>query len=246
MSFYVPAAGGSFDFTRAGPDSEFYPRGQDPAPYVYHQPLQRDDGWQVASLEDVGISRPAMENLLRTIIAARDDSIHAPAFHGILIARHGRLVLEEYFHGYSADQPHETRSAAKTMAAVLAGAAMYAQVPIDVSTPVYKTYYGDHLPANLDPRAQRMTLRNLLTMSPGLDCNDWDTRTPGSEDNMQDQTRRPLPNLPLRRRPPGPSRKGHRRLHQAASNWERADDPMRRVHAARASDRQTCECNAHS
>jgi CubicO group peptidase (beta-lactamase class C family) len=206
MSFYVPDAGGSFDFTRAGPDSAFYPREQDPAPYVYHQPLERDDGWPVGSLEDVGISRSAMEGLLRTIIAAKDDSIHAPAFHGILIARHGTLVLEEYFHGYSADEPHDTRSAAKSMAAVLAGAAMYSRVPIDLSTPVYKTYYGAHLPADLDPRAQRMTLRNLLTMSPGLGCNDCDNSTPGSEDNMQNQTQDPdwrhfTLNVPMAREP---------------------------------------------
>ncbi len=206
MSFYVPDAGGSFDFTRAGPDSAFYPRGQDPTPYVYHQPLERDDGWPVGSLEDVGISRSAMETLLRTIIAAKDDSIHAPAFHGMLIARHGKLVLEEYFHRYSADEPHDTRSAAKSVAAILAGAAMYARVPIDLSTPVYKTYYGDHLPTNLDPRAQRMTLRNLLTMSPGLGCNDWDNSTPGSEDNMQDQTLDPdwrhfTLNVPMAREP---------------------------------------------
>jgi CubicO group peptidase (beta-lactamase class C family) len=206
MSFYVSDAGGSFDFTRAGPHGAFYPRGQNPAPYLYHKPLPRDDGWPVASLEEVGISRPAMEDLVRIIIAAKDDSIHAPDFHGILIARHGKLVLEEYFHGYSADKPHETRSAAKTMAMVLAGAAMNAHVPIDLSTPVYRTYYADQLPANLDPRAQRMTLRNLLTMSPGLDCNDWDNRTSGSEDNMQDQTQDPdwrhfTLNVPMAREP---------------------------------------------
>jgi CubicO group peptidase (beta-lactamase class C family) len=206
ISFYVPEAGGSFDFTRASPDSGFYPRGENPAPYVYHKPIQRDDGWQVSSLEAVGISRRAIENLLRTIIAARDDSIHAPAFHGILIARHGKLVLEEYFHGYSADEPHDTRSAAKTMAAVIAGAAIYAHMPISLSTPVYRTYFGEELPTNLDPRAQRITLKNLLTMSSGLDCNDWDNTTPGSEDNMQNQPQEPdwrhfTLNVPMAREP---------------------------------------------
>jgi len=191
MSFYLPAVGGSFDFTRAGADSQFYPRGENPAPYVYHKPMQRNDGWPVASLDEVGISRPPMENLVRTIVAAKDDSIHAPVFQGILIARHGKLVLEEYFHGFSADRPHETRSAAKSMAAMLAGAAMFAHVPIDLSTPVYKTMYDGNLPANLDPRAGRMTLRHLLTMSSGLDCNDSDDTTKGSENNMQNQMQDP-------------------------------------------------------
>src|SRR6202050_2320963 len=188
MSFYIPNAGGSFDFTRAGGESGFYSRGKDPALYVYHQPAQRGDGWPVSSLEDVGISRPMIESLVRTIITAKDDSVHSPAVHGILIARHGKLVLEEYFHGFSTDQPHETRSAAKTVAAILAGAAMYAHAPINLSTPVYQTYFGGNLPADLDPRKRRMTLRHLLTMSSGLDCNDWDNSTKGSEDNTQNQT----------------------------------------------------------
>jgi CubicO group peptidase (beta-lactamase class C family) len=191
MSFYLPDLGGSFDFRRAGPESEFYPQGQTPAPYVYHKPLQRDDGWPVASLKDVGISQPAMENLIRTILASPDDSVHAPNFQGILIARHGKLVLEEYFHGFSADRPHETRSAAKSLAAVLVGAAMNARESIDLSMPVYKTVYGGSLPGDLDARKTRITLRHLLTMSSGLDCNDWDNRTPASEDNMQAQTQDP-------------------------------------------------------
>jgi len=191
MAFYIPDLGGSFDFTRAGPDNEFYPRGQTTAPYVYHKPPHRNDGWPVASLGDEDISQPAMENLIRTILASPDNSVHAPNFQGILIARHGKLVLEEYFHGYSADRPHETRSAAKSMAAVLAGAAMYAHESVDLSMPVYRTVYGGSLPGGLDPRKTRITLRHLSTMSSGLDCNDWDNRTPASEDNMQDQTQDP-------------------------------------------------------
>jgi CubicO group peptidase (beta-lactamase class C family) len=191
MSFYMPTLGGSFDFTRIGPSSDFYPRGQNPVPYVYRKPSLRDDGWPVASLDDVGISRPAIENLIRAIIAAPDDSVHAPNFHGILIARHGKLVLEEYFHGFSAARPHETRSAAKSMAAILTGAAMYARAPISLSMPVYKVLYDGNPPSGLDFRAQRITLENLLTMSSGLDCNDWDDTTRGSENNMQNQMQDP-------------------------------------------------------
>ena len=36
----------------------------------------------------------------------------------------GKLVLEEYFHGFSADRPHDLRSASKTFTGILAGAAM--------------------------------------------------------------------------------------------------------------------------
>jgi CubicO group peptidase (beta-lactamase class C family) len=206
MSFYLRSAGGSFDFTRAGTDSDFYPRGKNPLPYVYREPLARDDGWPVATLEEVGISRSVIEDLIKNIIAEPDDSVHSPNFHGILIARHGKLVLEEYFHGFSADQPHETRSAAKSMASILAGSTMYVHYPIELSTPVFNLLYDGHLPSGLDPRKQHITVENLLTMSSGLDCNDWDDTTPGSENNMQSQKQYPdwrhfTMNMPMAREP---------------------------------------------
>ena len=42
----------------------------------------------------------------------------------MLVAYRGRLVLEEYFFGHDRDTPHDTRSAGKTFASVMLGAAM--------------------------------------------------------------------------------------------------------------------------
>ena len=63
------------------------------------------------------------------------DSVDTPEIHGILIARHGKLVLEEYFHGEHRDKLHETRSAAKSVTAALVGAAIQAGAPLKLSTP---------------------------------------------------------------------------------------------------------------
>ena len=52
------------------------------------------------------------------------ESVHTPEIQGILIARHGKLVLEEYFHGEHRDKLHATRSAAKSLTATLIGAAI--------------------------------------------------------------------------------------------------------------------------
>jgi CubicO group peptidase (beta-lactamase class C family) len=100
----------------------------------------------------------------------------------VLVARHGKLVLEEYFHGTSPDEPHDTRSAAKSLTSVLAGAAK-----LPVSTPVYRAMGA----ATDDPRKQAMTVEHLLTQSSGLDCDDSDDNSPGNEDVMQDQTAQP-------------------------------------------------------
>jgi CubicO group peptidase (beta-lactamase class C family) len=105
----------------------------------------------------------------------------------VLIARHGKLVLEEYFHGFNRDQLHDTRSASKSLTSLLIGAAMLHGTPIAPSTSVYRTMD----PTIADPRKRAMTLENLLTMSSGLDCDDNDPKSPGNEDAMQEQTRQP-------------------------------------------------------
>lgn len=182
----LPLRGGTYDFTRVQDESSspFYPRGN-PAPhYRYTPPLALGDGWPVGSVEDVGISRAAIEQFVQRVLDMPMDSIGTHQLHGLLIARHGRLVVEEYFHGYHRDMPHETRSAAKSWTAVLIGAAMEAGIPIRMDTPVYATML-DRPPANLDPRKRAMTLEHLMAMTAGFNC-DPDDSTSANEDVMDD------------------------------------------------------------
>lgn len=193
LSIYLPNRGGTFDFRRvaANEPSDFYPRGRPTAPYVYTPPPAFDDGWPTASLEDVGISRAGLEKFIQMIIDTPIDSVHAPEVHGVLIARHGKLVLEEYFHGESREKPHDTRSASKSLTATLIGAAINAGVPLKVSSPVYQVMNGGALPPDLEPRKRALTLEHLLTMSSGLDCDDADPNSPGREDFMVDESGEP-------------------------------------------------------
>jgi len=183
----VRLRGGAYDFSRVtdASASTFYPRGK-PAPrYRYAPPLQRDDGWPVAAVEDVGISRPAIERFVQMLIEVPMDSFGSSQVHSLLIARHGRLVVEEYFHGTHRDMPHDLRSASKSWVSVLIGAAMHAGIPIRLDMPVYETMLGS-LPPNLDPRKRAMTLEHLMSMTAGYQC-DGDMAAPGTadEDAMQ-------------------------------------------------------------
>src|SRR2546429_5049299 len=108
------------------------------------------------------------------------DSLNTLQIHSLLIARHGKLVLEEYFHAASRDEPHNLRSASKSWTATLIGAAMHAGVPLRLDTPVYRTMLGT-VPADLDPRKRAMTLEHLLTMTAGFNC-DEDDSTSANED----------------------------------------------------------------
>ena len=183
----LPLRGATFDFSRVtdSSSSPFYPRGRPGQRYRYTPPLQLKDGWPVATLESVGISRDSIERLVQLILEMPMDSLNTLQIHSLLIARHGRLVLEEYFHGYHRDQPHDTRSASKSWTATLIGAAMHAGVPLRTSTPVYQTMLGT-LPADLDPRKRAMTLEHLLTMTAGFNCDPDDT-TSADEDIMNDR-----------------------------------------------------------
>jgi CubicO group peptidase (beta-lactamase class C family) len=193
LSLYLPSLGGAFDFARASAADYacFLPRGKAPAPHVYRSPPEGDDGWPVATLEDVRMSRGGIARFIQTLLDTPIDSVHSSEIHGVLIARHGKLVLEEYFHGFHRDALHDTRSASKSLTSVLVGAAVLKGEPISPATPVYETMKDAAATANLDPRKRAITVENLLTMSSGLDCDDNDPASAGNEDTMQSQTAQP-------------------------------------------------------
>jgi CubicO group peptidase (beta-lactamase class C family) len=189
-TFSLPLSGGTFDFARdTDSSSPFHPRGHPPARYRYVPPVQLDDGWPVSTLQAEGIDVAAIEKFVQKLIDMPQDSVNASQVHSLLIARHGKLVLEEYFHGFDRDTPHDTRSASKSWTNVLIGAAMQAGIPIRLDTPVYATMLGS-VPPDLDPRAKATTLEHLVSMTAGFDCDDSGDR-PGDEDTMQQQTKEP-------------------------------------------------------
>src|SRR5688500_410063 len=128
-----------------------------------------------------------------TSIAPRSpmESVDTPEVHALLIARHGKLVLEEYFHGEHRDRLHDTRSASKSVTATLIGAAIQADMPIALSTPVYEVMHGGTFPADLEPRKRAMTVEHLLTMSSGFLCDDTNPHAHGNENTMLEQTDEP-------------------------------------------------------
>jgi CubicO group peptidase (beta-lactamase class C family) len=189
-AFSLPLFGSTFDFAReTDRSSPFYARGNPPERYRYFPPVQLDDGWPVSTLQNEGIDRAMIEKFVQKLIDMRQESVSTSQIHSVLIARHGKLVLEEYFHGFDRDTPHDTRSAAKSWTNVLIGAAMQAGVPIRLDSPVFATMLGS-VPADLDPRKKALTLEHLISMTAGFDCDDSGER-PGDEDPMQEQTAQP-------------------------------------------------------
>src|SRR6185436_18850237 len=103
LSVYLLFA--THDFQKVHPDSFtfFYARGRPTGTYTYTVPSSKHDGWTVARARDVGMSEDKLAEMVRAIINSSIDSASAYRPHGILIARHGKLVLDEYFYGENAE-----------------------------------------------------------------------------------------------------------------------------------------------
>lgn len=169
----------------------FFPRPPGAPLYVYRAPPETGDGWRTAAAGTLGMDEAALTNMVRGI-AASDPTTRPPLLlHSMLVAYRGRLVLEEYFFGQHRETPHDLRSAGKTFASVMLGAAMMRGTAISPETPVAPLLAGHGPFANPDPRKARITLAHLLTHSAGLACNDNDDASPGNEAVMQGQRAQP-------------------------------------------------------
>ena len=191
FSLTFPSRGGTYDFARGGGASLVYPRPRPGETYHYAPPPALGDGWPTSTLRAEGIDQPAMERLLQSIIDMKMDEADAPEIHALLITRHGRLLLEEYFHGFSRDKLHTLRSAGKSISGTVIGAAMHAGAPLRLDSRVYQVMNGGVFPPVLEPRKRAMTLENLLTMSSGHYCDDTDDKAPGNEDYIGDELQPP-------------------------------------------------------
>lgn len=95
----------------------------------------------------------------------------------VVVSEHGEIVVEKYAEG-DAETLRNTRSCTKTVAGMLLGIAIERGIVDGVDA---------RLEDLLGEPAPPITLRELLTMSSCLECNDWDEESPGNEELMYPQ-----------------------------------------------------------
>jgi CubicO group peptidase (beta-lactamase class C family) len=152
-----------------------------PEPYVYAVPPSTGDGWQTASAESAGIDPAQLE--------AAADAIGNGEFRGVdsmLVVRGGVLVHETYFNKFDREKLHDLRSATKSITSALVGIAID-QGLLRLDEPVLPRLGGEAGVQNFDARKRSITVESLLTMTPGLACDDWNLSSPGNERKMYDQ-----------------------------------------------------------
>jgi CubicO group peptidase (beta-lactamase class C family) len=172
-----------------GPEQSlgFWPRSPRGRSEPYRVPTHDDDGWITAPAASVGMDESMLARFTQALADTDPAAPRAPLVHSCLIERHGRLVYEEYFFGFDRDQLHDLRSAAKTFASVLVGAAMREGKPIAPESTVVSMMASRGPFANPDPRKATITVGHLMTHTSGLACDDNDDASPGNEDTMQGQ-----------------------------------------------------------
>jgi CubicO group peptidase (beta-lactamase class C family) len=137
------------------------------------------DGWVVATPASVGLSPEPL--------AAMEKSIRTGEFKkigSVLIARHGKLAYEAYFDGDAAAL-RDTRSATKSITDILIGIAIGEKKLTGVDARVL-SYLPERAKKmqNPDPRKDKITIEDFLTMSSPLECDDWNDASRGNEERM--------------------------------------------------------------
>jgi CubicO group peptidase (beta-lactamase class C family) len=130
---------------------------------------------------------PASVGLSADALAAMEKAIRAGEFKkigSVLVARHGKLAFEGYFDG-DAFTLRDTRSATKSITDILVGIAVGEKKLSGVDARVVAL-----LPErarkmqNPDPRKDKITIEDFLTMSSPLECDDWNDASRGNEERM--------------------------------------------------------------
>jgi len=180
--------------------------------YSYITPKQLPDGLPVDAMYNNGMDTGRIVALTKLIL----DNTY-PNIHSMLILRHGKLIYENYFAGedeivakgqagyvdHTIDDLHDCRSISKSFTSACIGIAIKQGFIKSIDESIYPYFPG--YVRYFDAAKRKITIRNLLTMTSGLD---WNEDTPyldpknseiqmdGSDDPVQFILSRKLTSVP--------------------------------------------------
>ena len=149
--------------------------------YTYRVPAQVSDGWETASLADVGMN-PVPLIVMMTGLLNQDNHY----FHGILVIRNNKLVFEEYFSGedlnlgggyvhknFNRNTLHFQASVSKSFTSALVGIAIDEGLIGGVGDTMF-SFFPEYEYLNNEEK-NKITLAHALAMASGIP---WDESTP--------------------------------------------------------------------
>lgn len=114
-------------------------------------------------LQDTGFDRVRIELLKARIMDQTFKDINS-----ILVAKKGKLLIEEYFNGEGPDTLHDIRSAGKSITSALVGIAIDKGFIPGVDEKLISYFPGIACQSGWDPAKEKITLQDVLTMSFGF------------------------------------------------------------------------------
>ena len=135
--------------------------------------------WKTTAPEGQGVQSKSLVDMLENIQS------NGYNIQSIAIIRNGYLVMDSYTHPFAESQKHEMYSATKSIMSALIGIAIDKGYIKDVNQTLADLFPNRKI-SNLDGLKQAITLKNLLMMASGLNCNDgWEKNWAGLFEMMK-------------------------------------------------------------
>ena len=131
-------------------------------------------------------NKPSILNLSKMEALILEDSL--PNTHSVLVSRKGDLIYESYFDGYNSGNPHDMRSASKSISSAIVGIAKDQSLLKNLDQSIFD-FLPEKYQAHKDSLKGEIDIQSLLTMSSGLDAIDYginaNPKSSAVEDNYQ-------------------------------------------------------------
>lgn len=134
-----------------------------------HPNTQRcDDQYALSTLTENSKHPEKIEKLIKQI---KSDRYAWGKQDSLLIFKDNKLLVEEYFNGWTRNDPHQVQAVSKSITSLLLGSVITEGKLADVNAPIvnYLPQYA-HL---LTGEKSEITLANFLNMSAGLEWDEW-------------------------------------------------------------------------
>jgi hypothetical protein len=134
--------------------------------FEWQNPEQKSDGLRTCASSSSGINTNLLDSLTLSIMNERYPNIHS-----LIIAKDDCLIYEDYFYGWKPEDLWLIQSVTKSFTSALTGISLAkGEIKrLDESICNYLKKYKDKA---CNPQNRDITIRQLLTMSTGLDWNE--------------------------------------------------------------------------
>jgi len=116
--------------------------------------------WQTATPESQGLN----SNILSIASGA---ALNTNYVRSLLVVRNGYLIFEKYYNGFDKNDAHHVHSVSKSFMSAIVGVA-YKENYLQNLDQKILDFFPEYITEDLDPRKHDITIKHLLTMTPGF------------------------------------------------------------------------------